>query len=67
MPVSQYEVLRWLATQLATKAQLQSIAHEDAPIKGGKRLSNDAMRATGFKLQYPDYKAGYQAILSQCV
>lgn len=67
MPVSQYEVLRWLATQLATKAQLQTMAHEDDPIKGGKRLSNHAMLATGFKLQYPDYKAGYHAILSQCL
>lgn len=65
MPVSQYEVLRWLATQLATKAQFQTMAHEDVPIKGGKRLSNHAMLATGFKLQYPDYKAGYHAILSQ--
>lgn len=67
MPVSQYEVLCWLATQIATKAQLQSMPYKDAPIKGGKRLSNDAMLATGFKLQYPDYKAGYQAILSQCL
>ncbi|MES2013058.1 MAG: NAD-dependent epimerase/dehydratase family protein [Pseudomonadota bacterium] len=67
MPVSQYEVLRWLTTQLPTKVKLQNTAHDDVPIKGGKRLSNHAMLATGFKLQYPDFKAGYQAILSQCL
>lgn len=67
MPVSQYEVLRWLTTQLPTKVKFQNTADEDVPIKGGKRLSNHAMLATGFKLQYPDFKAGYQAILSQCL
>jgi hypothetical protein len=33
-------------------------------IEGGKRLSNQTMLNTGFKLQYPDFKAGYQALLN---
>jgi hypothetical protein len=32
-------------------------------IEGGKRLSNKAMLSSGFKLQYPDFKVGYQALL----
>lgn len=56
-PVSQYEVLGWIASQLhAGQAEPQ-------PIVGGKRLSNQLLLATGFKLQYADYKAGYQSLL----
>jgi len=30
---------------------------------GGKRLSNQRMRETGFEMQYPNYQAGYSHIL----
>lgn len=56
-PVPQYEVLSWLATQL------QVGKPEQLPSSGGKRLSNSNMLATGFKLQYPDYEAGYHTLL----
>jgi hypothetical protein len=56
-PVLQYEVLGWLATQLQTGKPEQLRAG------GGKRLSNSNMLATGFKLQYPDYEAGYRTLL----
>jgi len=56
-PVPQYEVLSWLATQLQTGKPEQLRAG------GGKRLSNSNMLATGFKLQYPDYEAGYRTLL----
>jgi nucleoside-diphosphate-sugar epimerase len=58
-PVSQYEVLTWVAKQL-NNHQSAEISH----VKGGKRLSNQAMLSTGFTLQYPDYQAGYQALLT---
>lgn len=58
-PVPQYEVLSWLATEM------QVHKPEPLPAKGGKRLSNKEMLETGFKLQYPDYRAGYQTLLSQ--
>jgi hypothetical protein len=32
--------------------------------QGGKRMSNQRMLATGFQLQYPDYKKGYQALIA---
>ncbi|HSH54547.1 MAG TPA: SDR family oxidoreductase [Methylotenera sp.] len=56
-PARQHEVLSWIATQfhISTSAE--------APIEGGKRLSNQAMLSTGFKLQYPDYQAGYGALI----
>ncbi|HEY9210492.1 MAG TPA: SDR family NAD(P)-dependent oxidoreductase, partial [Methylotenera sp.] len=56
-PVQQYEVLSWLATQLQTGKP------EQLPASGGKRLSNKHMLETGFKLQYPDYRAGYRTLL----
>jgi nucleoside-diphosphate-sugar epimerase len=56
-PVPQYEVLSWLATEL------QAGKPEQIPASGGKRLSNKSMLETGFKLQYPDYRAGYRTLL----
>jgi nucleoside-diphosphate-sugar epimerase len=54
VPVSQIEVLNWIAAQMG-------VAHLAAtmPVTGGKRLSNRRLRATGFQLAYPDYRAGY--------
>ncbi|PPC80654.1 MAG: NAD(P)-dependent oxidoreductase [Methylotenera sp.] len=58
-PVSQYEVLNWIATQLGMEPNTPPV------INGGKRLSNQAMLSTGFVLQYPDYQVGYQALLTE--
>jgi len=57
-PVPQYEVLDWLATAMRTARP------EPLAVSGGKRLGNQAMLETGFKLQYPDYQAGYRTLLS---
>lgn len=56
-PVPQYEVLEWLALQLQTEKA------KPLPASGGKRLNNKALLASGFKLQYPDYQAGYKTLL----
>ena len=58
-PVPQYEVLNWIADQ----SHVSAIDQINPPIECGKRLSNKAMLATGFTLQYPDYQTGYQALL----
>lgn len=58
-PVSQYEVLNWIAAQLGLQPTMVPA------VRSGKRLSNQAMLATGFNLQYPDYQAGYQALLTE--
>ncbi|CAG0988875.1 hypothetical protein MTYP_02172 [Methylophilaceae bacterium] len=57
-PVPQYEVLMWLAEKQGITA---GIGIPD--VKGGKRLSNSRMLATGFSLAYPDYQAGYVRLI----
>ena len=58
-PATQYEVLSWIADKL----NIDKPSQVNSAIEGGKRLSNKAMLATGFRLQYADYQAGYQALL----
>jgi nucleoside-diphosphate-sugar epimerase len=57
-PVSQYEVLHWIAAQMGI--EIEGVILE---VVGGKRMSNQRMLSTGFCLKYPDYKVGYSAIL----
>lgn len=57
-PSPQYEVLSWIADRLKARKPKQKAVH------GGKRLSNHAMLATGFNLQYTDYQAGYLSLLA---
>jgi len=55
----QYDVLIWLAAQ-----QEVDVSHVQTPAtQGGKRLSNQLLRETGFQLNYPNYKIGYAEIL----
>lgn len=59
-PAPMHEVLHWLARQLG-----QAAADLPTPAaSGGKRLSNARMLASGFQLRYPDYRAGYAALLA---
>lgn len=62
-PTPQYEVLAWLAAQMQTRQP--EVPPGGFPVGGGKRLSNQSMLATGFKLQYPDYQAGYRSLLQE--
>ena len=57
-PVPQHEVLSWIADAMDHNKPMP------LPPDGGKRLSNQRMLATGFKLQYPDYQVGYGALLA---
>ena len=61
MPTQQYDVLRWLATQM----QLDTSQIKTPQTQSGKRLSNQRLRDTGFELQYPNYQAGYSEILQK--
>ena len=63
-PVSQQEVLLWLADQLGIKVK---ITNDTNQVTGGKRLSNARMLTTGFNLQYPDYRSGYLSLLKSLV
>ena len=57
-PVSQYEVLYWIAAQMAIE-----VDNEIPEIMGGKRMSNQRMLSTGFSLKFPNFKIGYSAML----
>ena len=66
-PVTQYEVLDWLAGQLHVpkpETGEDGVSSVDKSKIKGKRLSNAAMLASGFKMQYPDYRAGYSELLA---
>ena len=57
-PVSQYEVLHYLAEKMGI-----NIPTAPPPVLGGKRMSNQRMLSTDFRLKYPDYQLGYSAML----
>ena len=57
-PVSQYEVLRWMADKMGV-----SVDGRLPEVVGGKRMSNQRMLSTGFSLEYPDYQTGYLSLL----
>jgi nucleoside-diphosphate-sugar epimerase len=61
MPTQQYEVLTWLAEQQHVHVSNVKIS----AAHGGKRLSNQRLRDTGFQLQYPNYQVGYGRILKE--
>jgi nucleoside-diphosphate-sugar epimerase len=61
-PAPAHDVQAWLALKMgvelsASSGQLQ----ETAPV--GKQCSNALLHSTGYKLHYPDYRAGYRQIL----
>lgn len=60
-PVSQFEVINWLAQQLNIDKQCPLHTQD---LTKGKRLSNQRMLATGFQLRYPNYQLGYATLLS---
>lgn len=62
-PAPQAEVEAWLAEQLdVPEAERRYGARPPAPAH--KRLRNALLHASGYRLRYPDYRAGYGAALS---
>lgn len=60
-PVSQFEVINWLAQHLKIDSRCPQQTRD---IIKGKRLSNQRMLASGFQLRYPNYQLGYATLLS---
>ncbi|GMG86106.1 SDR family oxidoreductase [Biformimicrobium ophioploci] len=58
-PAPLHEVHAWLAQQLG----VECVEVMPPGTRGGKRLSNERMRRSGYSLKYPDYRAGYAALL----
>lgn len=59
-PAARFEVLSWLARQLGLAAP---VPVTEAGPDTGKRVRNGRLRRTGLLLRYPDYRAGYRALL----
>jgi nucleoside-diphosphate-sugar epimerase len=61
LPAPRYEVVEWLAKQ---QGAFSPAAITDKQASKGKRASNTRLRDSGFILSYPDYRAGYGAVLA---
>jgi len=59
-PAPRYDVVKWLAEAQGAMAPT-GLADERA--SRGKRVNNQRLRDSGFRLSYPDYRAGYGAVL----
>jgi len=61
-PAPRFEVVNWLAR---VQGYASPRGLRDESTARGKRVSNQRLRDSGFKLSYPDYQAGYAAVLEQ--
>ena len=59
-PAPRHEVMLWLADQLGVP---QPKLVRSAGGSANKRVSNQRIRATGFRCRWPDYRAGYADLL----
>jgi nucleoside-diphosphate-sugar epimerase len=70
LPAPQYEVESWLLGVLGVKAldpqgdPSAGRTPDGRTPDGHKRCSNRLLRASGYRLRYPDYRAGYRAVLA---
>jgi len=60
LPAPRYEVIEWLANEQGSPAP---IGMTDNHASLGKRVSNQRLRDSGFRMTYPDYRAGYGSVL----
>ncbi|AMX03876.1 NAD-dependent epimerase/dehydratase family protein [Microbulbifer thermotolerans] len=62
LPVPMYELQQWLVKTMGyTSAHLREIVETSE--RRSKKLSNRRMLESGYTMKYPDYKAGYSALL----
>lgn len=59
--VALQEVERWLCEAL--QQPWEPPVEETSAVPAHKRIANRLLRAAGYELQYPDYRAGYAAVL----
>ena len=60
LPAPRYEVIEWLANEQGGPAPT---GITDNHASRGKRVSNQRLRDSGFRMTYPDYRAGYGSVL----
>lgn len=65
-PAPQFEVELWLARELGLtewRTRVSKTRGGGQRAAGHKRCRNLALRASGYRLRYPDYRSGYSAVL----
>lgn len=62
-PAPMREVITWLAAQM--KLPLAVVETAGASERGNKRCNNQLLLASGYHFRYPDYRAGYSALLQE--
>lgn len=60
-PTPMVEVVSWIAEHLGIKDFLADAAVNE---RGNKRINNQRLLATGYRLHYPDFKQGYKEMLN---
>lgn len=61
-PAPAHEVESWLAEALGIRTPAKADVAPSIEVKG-KRCSNALLRASGYRLLYPNYRAGYRQVL----
>jgi nucleoside-diphosphate-sugar epimerase len=59
-PCTQCEIMDWLATALDLPRPMR-----EAGGPAGRRCHNARLRASGYRLRYPDYRSGYPSLLAE--
>lgn len=59
-PTTMIEVVTWIADQLGIEDFISDTASNE---RGNKRLSNRRVLQSGYQFKYPEFKAGYGALL----
>lgn len=62
LPATECEVLGWLAGRLGLPAPPPGGVGEGGMAIGNRRFSNRRLRASGFRFEFPDYRAGYAGL-----
>lgn len=60
LPVRQAELVSGLAARMGVESAKLPVSDEVGP-RGSKRCSNQRLTASGYRLQYPTWKEGYEA------
>lgn len=64
-PVALWEVKQWLAALLGVSLSDTAAAAPGKTLRrNSKRCSNRRLLASGYRLQYPDFRAGYRSMLT---
>jgi nucleoside-diphosphate-sugar epimerase len=64
-PAEERVVMTWLAGVLGAPAPRPAAPGEIDPRRGNKRCRNRRLLDTGYTFRYPDFRAGYTALLSE--